>query len=48
MDNGRTEAASRWRTGLFLDKSKSGRRLWCSDASCGTHTRVKRFRARNM
>jgi predicted RNA-binding Zn ribbon-like protein len=29
---------------LFLDTSKSGRRLWCSEASCGTHTRVKRFR----
>ncbi|MCK8782528.1 CGNR zinc finger domain-containing protein [Rhizobium sp. NTR19] len=32
---------------LFLDHSKSGRRLWCSDASCGTHNRVKRFRARH-
>jgi predicted RNA-binding Zn ribbon-like protein len=31
---------------LFLDTSKSGRRVWCSDASCGIHTRVKRFRAR--
>lgn len=31
---------------LFLDQSKSGRRLWCSDASCGSHSRVKRFRAR--
>ena len=29
---------------LFLDTSKSGRRLWCSDATCGTHERVKRFR----
>lgn len=29
---------------LFLDSSKSGRRLWCSEASCGTHARVKRFR----
>jgi predicted RNA-binding Zn ribbon-like protein len=29
---------------LFLDTSKSGRRLWCSEASCGTHSRVKRFR----
>ncbi|MCQ1769156.1 CGNR zinc finger domain-containing protein [Neorhizobium galegae] len=29
---------------LFLDTSKSGRRLWCSEASCGTHARVKRFR----
>jgi predicted RNA-binding Zn ribbon-like protein len=31
---------------LFLDTSKSGRRIWCSDASCGTHSRVKRFRSR--
>ncbi|WP_261335640.1 CGNR zinc finger domain-containing protein [Rhizobium leguminosarum] len=31
---------------LFLDRSKSGRRLWCSDASCGAHSRVKRFRSR--
>jgi predicted RNA-binding Zn ribbon-like protein len=31
---------------LFLDTSKSGRRLWCSDATCGTHDRVKRFRQR--
>ncbi len=29
---------------LFLDTSKSGRRLWCSEATCGTHARVKRFR----
>jgi len=29
---------------LFLDTSKSGRRLWCSEATCGTHQRVKRFR----
>lgn len=29
---------------LFLDKSRSGRRLWCSEATCGTHERVKRFR----
>lgn len=29
---------------LFLDTSKSGRRRWCSEASCGTHARVKRFR----
>ncbi|NDK48817.1 CGNR zinc finger domain-containing protein [Rhizobium laguerreae] len=28
---------------LFLDTSKSGRRLWCSEATCGTHARVKRF-----
>lgn len=29
---------------LFLDTSKSGRRLWCSEATCGTYERVKRFR----
>jgi len=29
---------------LFLDSSRNGRRLWCSEASCGTHARVKRFR----
>jgi predicted RNA-binding Zn ribbon-like protein len=32
---------------LFLDRSKGGRRMWCSDASCGTHNRVKRFRRRD-
>jgi len=31
---------------LFLDTSKNGRRLWCSDATCGTHERVKRFRTK--
>ncbi|MDK4735216.1 MULTISPECIES: ABATE domain-containing protein [unclassified Rhizobium] len=30
---------------LFLDRSKGGRRRWCSEASCGVHSRVKRFRA---
>ncbi len=29
---------------LFLDTSKNGRRIWCSEATCGTHERVKRFR----
>ncbi len=29
---------------LFFDTSRSGRRLWCSEATCGTHERVKRFR----
>nr|WP_250813147.1 CGNR zinc finger domain-containing protein [Neorhizobium tomejilense] len=29
---------------LFLDKPKSGWPLWCSEATCGTHARVKRFR----
>jgi predicted RNA-binding Zn ribbon-like protein len=31
---------------LFLDTSRSGRRLWCSEATCGTNERVKRFRKR--
>ncbi|RWX20509.1 hypothetical protein EHI42_00460 [Rhizobium hidalgonense] len=31
---------------LFLDHSKSGRRMWCSDATCGSHARIKRFRSR--
>lgn len=29
---------------LFLDHSKGGRRIWCSEASCGVHSRVKKFR----
>ncbi|SCB62303.1 Conserved protein containing a Zn-ribbon-like motif, possibly RNA-binding [Rhizobium aethiopicum] len=32
---------------LFLDRSKNGRRQWCSEASCGVHSRVRRFRARS-
>jgi predicted RNA-binding Zn ribbon-like protein len=31
---------------LFLDHSKGGRRMWCSDAGCGTRSRISRFRAR--
>jgi predicted RNA-binding Zn ribbon-like protein len=31
---------------LFLDHSKGGRRRWCSDASCGTRSRIARFRTR--
>lgn len=31
---------------LFLDTSKAGRRRWCSDESCGSRSRVRRFRAR--
>jgi predicted RNA-binding Zn ribbon-like protein len=31
---------------LFLDTSRGGHRRWCSDQSCGTHARVRRFRAR--
>lgn len=30
---------------LFLDKSRGGRRHWCSDLSCGTPARVRKFRA---
>jgi predicted RNA-binding Zn ribbon-like protein len=30
---------------LFLDHSKGGHRMWCSDASCGTRSRIARFRA---
>lgn len=31
---------------LFIDTSRGGKRRWCSDKSCGTHTRVRRFRAK--
>ena len=31
---------------FFLDRSKSHGRRWCSDASCGSNARVRRFRAR--
>ncbi len=31
---------------LFLDTSRSGRRLWCSEATCGTRNRVRRWRNR--
>ncbi len=31
---------------LFLDNSRSGRRLWCSETTCGTRSRVKRWRGR--
>ena len=31
---------------LFLDHSKGGHRRWCSDASCGTRSRIARFRTR--
>lgn len=30
---------------LFLDRSKKGHRIWCSDAGCGARSRVARFRA---
>jgi predicted RNA-binding Zn ribbon-like protein len=31
---------------LFLDKSRSGRRLWCSEETCGMRNRVRRWRTR--
>ncbi|MBB6219549.1 CGNR zinc finger domain-containing protein [Rhizobium leguminosarum] len=31
---------------LFIDHSKSGRRMWCSDATCGSQARIRRFRSR--
>ena len=31
---------------LFLDHSKGGHRIWCSEASCGTRSRIARFRRR--
>lgn len=31
---------------LFMDTSRGGQRRWCSDESCGTHARVRRFRAK--
>ncbi|MBB3565797.1 putative RNA-binding Zn ribbon-like protein [Rhizobium sp. BK512] len=30
---------------LFLDHSRNGHRRWCSDSTCGSHTRVRKFRA---
>lgn len=30
---------------LFLDRSRGGHRQWCSDKTCGSHARVRRFRA---
>jgi len=32
---------------LFIDRSKGGRRRWCSMAVCGTSEKVKAFRQRN-
>jgi predicted RNA-binding Zn ribbon-like protein len=31
---------------LFLDSSRAGRRRWCSEETCGTRNRVRRWRAR--
>ena len=31
---------------LFIDRSRSGTRRWCSSADCGNQTRVRRFRQR--
>jgi predicted RNA-binding Zn ribbon-like protein len=33
---------------LFLDTSRSGRRLWCSEETCGTRNRVRRWRTRRQ
>jgi len=30
---------------LFLDSSRAGRRIWCSEQTCGTRNRVRRWRA---
>jgi len=30
---------------LFLDHSRNGHRRWCSDRTCGSHARVRKFRA---
>ncbi|QKK26877.1 CGNR zinc finger domain-containing protein [Rhizobium hidalgonense] len=30
---------------LFLDRSRGGHRRWCSDKTCGSHARVRKFRA---
>ncbi len=30
---------------LFLDRSRNGHRRWCSDRTCGSHARVRKFRA---
>lgn len=32
---------------LFIDTSRGGQRRWCSDTSCGSHSRVLRFRSRS-
>lgn len=32
---------------LFLDRSRSGRRRWCTMADCGNVSKVRRFRERN-
>ena len=29
---------------LFLDTSRAGRRVWCSEQTCGTRSRVRRWR----
>jgi predicted RNA-binding Zn ribbon-like protein len=33
---------------LFLDKSRPGRRVWCSEETCGTRDRVRRWRIRRQ
>ncbi len=33
---------------LFLDTSRSGRRIWCSDETCGRRNRIRRWRAKQL
>lgn len=33
---------------LFLDHSRNGHRRWCSDKTCGSHARVRKFRAAHV
>ena len=33
---------------LFLDTSRPGRRRWCSEETCGTRDRVRRWRTRQL
>jgi len=32
---------------LFLDRSRAGRRRWCSEEGCGSHSRIRRFRSKS-
>jgi predicted RNA-binding Zn ribbon-like protein len=40
------ECAAGTCTWLFLDRSRSHRRRWCSMTSCGNREKVRRFYAR--
>jgi predicted RNA-binding Zn ribbon-like protein len=33
---------------LFLDTSRAGRRVWCSEQTCGTRSRVRRWREQQL